>query len=93
LGRRKGDNIIMCADNTIKLNPATSVLQYKVGDEITLNEAEFLCIFYELFTESKGCGCLVLGGVLPFIILISIVRGEDLWAVIGLIFVIIGALL
>ena len=30
------NNNIVCADNTIKLNPATSVLKYKVGDEITL---------------------------------------------------------
>jgi hypothetical protein len=42
---------IMCADNTIKLNPATSVLKYKVGDEITLSEAEFLRIFMAYFAE------------------------------------------
>ncbi|HEY6284360.1 MAG TPA: hypothetical protein VIX20_01750 [Ktedonobacteraceae bacterium] len=42
---------IMCADNTIKLNPATSVLKYKVGDEITLSEAEFLRLFKAFFAE------------------------------------------
>ena len=45
------NNNIVCADNTIKLNPATSVLKYKVGDEITLSEAEFLLLFKAFFAE------------------------------------------
>ena len=32
---------VMCADKTIKYNPATSVLKRRVGDKITLNEADF----------------------------------------------------
>ena len=39
----------MCADKTIKYNPAKSVLKYKVGDEIKLNEADFLLIFKAFF--------------------------------------------
>ena len=45
------NNNTMCADSTIKLNPATSVLIYKVGDEITLSETEFLRIFKAFFAE------------------------------------------
>ena len=48
------NNNIMCADNTIKLNPAKSVLKYKVGDEIKLREADFLLIFKAFFAEIEG---------------------------------------
>ena len=35
------NNNIICADNTIKLNPAKSILKYREGDEIKLNKADF----------------------------------------------------
>lgn len=35
------NNSVMCADKTIKYDPAKSVLKRRVGDRITLNEAEF----------------------------------------------------
>lgn len=35
------NNNVMCADKTIKFDPAKSVLKYRVGDEIKLNEADF----------------------------------------------------
>ncbi|MBC7869430.1 MAG: hypothetical protein H7Y09_01215, partial [Chitinophagaceae bacterium] len=35
----------MSADKTVKLDPAKSLLKVKVGDEIKLNEADFLRIF------------------------------------------------
>ncbi len=31
----------MCADKTIKYDPAKSVLKCRIGDKITLNEADF----------------------------------------------------
>ena len=45
------NNNIMCVDNIIKLNPATSVLKYEVGNEIQVSEAEFLRIFKAFFAE------------------------------------------
>ena len=32
---------MMCADKTIKYDPAKSVLKCRVGDKIALNEADF----------------------------------------------------
>jgi hypothetical protein len=48
------NNSIMCADNTIRLNPTKSVLKYQVGDEIKLNEADFLLIFKAFFAEIEN---------------------------------------
>lgn len=48
------NNNIMCADNTIKLNPTKSVLKYQAGDEIKLNEADFLLIFKAFFAEIES---------------------------------------
>lgn len=45
------NNNIMCADKTIKFDPAKSVLKYKVGDEITLNEEDFILICKAFFIE------------------------------------------
>ena len=44
----------MCTDNTIRLNPTRSVLKYKAGDEIKLNEADFLLIFKAFFAEIES---------------------------------------
>jgi hypothetical protein len=48
------NNNLMCADNTIRLNPAKSVLKYKVGDEIKLKEADFLKVFTAFFAEIEN---------------------------------------
>ena len=48
------NNNIMCADNTIKLNPAKSVLKYQTGDEIKLNEEDFLLISKAFFAEIEN---------------------------------------
>ena len=42
---------ILAADKTIKLRPDTSVLGYRVGDEIKLGEAEFTRLADAFFTE------------------------------------------
>jgi hypothetical protein len=39
--RRSNDGIV-AADKTIKLSPSTSVLKHQVGDEIKLNEHDFV---------------------------------------------------
>jgi hypothetical protein len=44
----------MTADKTIKLDPASSVLKYQVGDEIKLNEADFLAISNAYFPEIES---------------------------------------
>ena len=44
----------MCADKTIKFDPAKSVLKYRVGDEIKLNEAEFIRLSSAFFAEFEG---------------------------------------
>jgi hypothetical protein len=44
----------MIADKSIKLTPAKSVLKYQVGDEIKLNEADFLLIFSAFFAELES---------------------------------------
>ncbi|MBC7870536.1 MAG: hypothetical protein H7Y09_06825 [Chitinophagaceae bacterium] len=41
----------MSADKTVKLDPAKSLVKVKVGDEIKLNEADFLRIFPAFFAE------------------------------------------
>ncbi len=48
------NNNRMCADNTIKLNPAKSVLKYKVGDEIKLNEEGFSRLSNSFFSEIEN---------------------------------------
>ena len=48
------NNNILCADNTIKLNPDKSVLKYKVGDEIKLNEAGFLLLSKAFLDEIES---------------------------------------
>ena len=45
------NNGIMSADTTIKFDPSGSVLKYKVGDEIKMNEADFVAISSAYFAE------------------------------------------
>lgn len=47
---RHGSNI-MTADKSIKLSPEKSVLKYQAGDEIKLNEADFLRLSKAFFAE------------------------------------------
>jgi hypothetical protein len=42
---------VLCADKTIKYNPETSVLKLRVGDEIRLDEQQFLQLFGAFFSE------------------------------------------
>jgi hypothetical protein len=42
---------VLCADKTIKYQPETSVLKLQLGDEIRLNEAQFLLLFHSFFSE------------------------------------------
>lgn len=44
---------IMVADKTIRLDPATSVLRYQVGDEIRLSEEDFMLLSKAFFTEME----------------------------------------
>jgi hypothetical protein len=48
------NNNKMCADKTIKFNPAKSVLKYQVGDEIKLNKAGFLQLSNAFFAEIES---------------------------------------
>lgn len=42
---------VLLADKTIKLDSATSILGYQVGDEIHLNEADFHRLSTAFFSE------------------------------------------
>ena len=44
----------MCTDKSIKLNPATSVLKHKPGDEIKLTEADFSRLYTAFFAEIEA---------------------------------------
>jgi hypothetical protein len=48
------DNGIMSADKTIKLDSANSVLKYQVGDEIKLNESDFVALSSAYFAEIES---------------------------------------
>ena len=48
------NNNMMCADKTIKFDPAKSVLKYRVGDEIKLNEAGFILLSSAFFAEIES---------------------------------------
>ena len=48
------NNNKMCADKTIKFNPAKSVLKYQVGDEIKLNKAGFFQLSNAFFAEIES---------------------------------------
>ena len=41
-------------DTTIKSDPAKSVLKYRVGDEIKLNEADFMLLSSPFFAEIES---------------------------------------
>jgi hypothetical protein len=45
---------VMAADKTIKMDPATSVLKYQVGDEIKLNAEDFLLLSKAFFAEIES---------------------------------------
>jgi len=47
-------NGMMCADKTIRFDPAKSVLKYRVGDEIKLNEADFIRLSSAFFAEIES---------------------------------------
>ena len=44
---------VMAADKQIKLDPATSILKYRVGDEIELSESDFVLLAKAFFAEIK----------------------------------------
>jgi len=48
------DNGIMSADKTIKLDSANSVLKYQLGDEIKLNESDFVALSSAYFAEIES---------------------------------------
>jgi len=48
------NNGVMNVDKSIKLSPAKSVLQYQAGDEIKLNEGDFLRISKAFFSEIES---------------------------------------
>jgi hypothetical protein len=45
------NNNRMCADKTIKFDPAKFVLKYRIGDEIKLKEADFVRLSSAFFAE------------------------------------------
>lgn len=48
------NNNVPCADKTIKSDPAKSVLKYRIGVEIKLNEAGFMRLSSTFFAEIEG---------------------------------------
>ena len=44
----------LALDKTIRLKPATSVLGYEVGDEISLTEADFVRLGDAFFAEIES---------------------------------------
>jgi hypothetical protein len=47
------NNHVMVTDKSIKYSPEQSVLKYRVGDEIQLNEGDFLLISKAFFAEIR----------------------------------------
>ena len=45
---------VLAADNTIKWNPAKSVLKLQIGDEIKLSESDFVLLFNAFFAEIEA---------------------------------------
>ncbi len=48
------DHNMMCADKTIKYDPTKSVLKSRVGDEIKLNEADYMRLSSAFFAEIES---------------------------------------
>ena len=44
----------LAGDKTIKYEPANSILKYKIGDEIKVNEAQFVSLYKAFFTGIEG---------------------------------------
>jgi len=51
------NNNVVRADKTIRFDPAKSVLKYRVGDEIKLNEADFVRLLRPSLLKSKLNTC------------------------------------
>ena len=45
---------VMCADKTIKFDPTKSVLKCRVGDKISLNEADFTRLYSAFLSEIEA---------------------------------------
>jgi hypothetical protein len=48
------NNGAMCADETIKIDPAKSVLKHRTGDRIGLSEADFILLSSGFFSEIEA---------------------------------------
>jgi hypothetical protein len=48
------NNNMMCADKTIKFDLTKSVLKYRIGAEIKLNEADFMLLSSAFFAEVES---------------------------------------